>query len=145
MKKEKKEMHKSSEVFARMHRNEFEVCACVCVCVCVCVWRKNGKRTRPIFQSLEEKKYRRRRKERIVFTPSVHLIRQHFGVFQQLMIEDNKVIQGGRDEIDQSATDTHNHVEGDKLAKNVIFGPGVRVHMRREDGLVGKRQHIVHL
>ena len=40
MKKEKKEMHKSSEVFARMHRNEFEVCVCVCVCMrmCVCVY-----------------------------------------------------------------------------------------------------------
>ena len=37
MKTEKKEMHKSSEVFARMHRNEFEVCVCVCVHVYVYV------------------------------------------------------------------------------------------------------------
>jgi hypothetical protein len=75
---------------------------------------------------------------------STHLVLQEQLVCHELVVEQEEVVERGRDEVDKDGADRREDKERQELAVDVVLGPGGRVHVGREERAVEEVQDVVH-
>lgn len=65
-------------------------------------------------------------------------------VFLQVVVKDEKVTERSQTEVQDSGAQVGENQQTQDLSQRPVLGPGPRVHVRREDIVVGDVQHQIH-
>lgn len=66
------------------------------------------------------------------------------GVCLQSVVKDEKVAERGQTEVQDGGAQVGENQQTQDLPQRPVLGPGHRVHVRREDIVVGDVQHQIH-
>lgn len=66
------------------------------------------------------------------------------GVLLQSVVKDDKVTEGGQTQVQDGGAQVGENQQTQDLSQRPFLGPGRRVHVRREDIVVGDVQHQIH-
>lgn len=65
-------------------------------------------------------------------------------VFLQSVVEDKVIADGAQAQVQHGGTQVGQHQQAEDLAQGAVLGPRCRVHVRRENIVVGNVQHKIH-
>lgn len=65
-------------------------------------------------------------------------------VFLQFVVEDEKVTEGGQAEVEDGGAQVGQEQQTQDLPQRPVLRPAARVHVGREDVVVGHVQHQIH-
>lgn len=66
------------------------------------------------------------------------------GVFLQSVVKDEKVTERRQTEVQDGGAQVGENQQTQDLSQRPVLGPGHRVHIRREDIVIGDVQHQIH-
>lgn len=65
-------------------------------------------------------------------------------VFHQIVVEDEEVADGPQAQVQDRSPEVGQHQQADNLPQGPVLRPRRRVHVRREDVIIGNIQHQIH-